>query len=208
MWAGRDRSPANPCFLFPRDCRGLLAFSSGLLERAQRHWAVRCWRRGRWWWSIVLPLPLFFLLTSLQVFLVPVVRPVTADNPDFKAVIKKGNTRKEKIIFKSLCEFDSTFRRKGISLAHVLSFYWIGKAYSYQEPEMNLQCEAHTNRKHQANQTLPLTHTTFFSIVAEPHLTPVPCSCNAHSVKGQWWQLWAHLFCANLKITGEFQRRI
>lgn len=44
---------------------------------------------------MVLPLSLVFLLISLQVFPVLVVRPVTADHPDIKVFIKKANTRKE-----------------------------------------------------------------------------------------------------------------
>lgn len=70
---------------------------------------------------MVLPLPLFLLFISLQMFPVPVVRMVTADNPDTKVFIKKANTRK--FIFNRSYEFDLTFRRKGISLVHMFSFY-------------------------------------------------------------------------------------
>lgn len=71
---------------------------------------------------MVLPLPLFLLFISLQMFPVPVVRMVTGDNPDTKVFIKKANTRKEKFSFNRLYEFDLIFRRKGISLAHMFSF--------------------------------------------------------------------------------------
>lgn len=69
---------------------------------------------------MVLPLPLFLLFISLQMFPVPVV---TGDNPDTTVFIKKANTRKEKFSFNRLYEFDLIFRRKGISLAHMFSFY-------------------------------------------------------------------------------------
>lgn len=144
------RSPSNPAFFCPRDSRRLLPFPTGLSGRAQRHCAVRCWGRGRWWCTLLLPLPLVFLSISWRLFLVPAVRPVAADNPDIQVFISKANTKMEKIIFNSAYNLDLTFRRQPIPLSQVFSFYCMTKSYRNQEPKLDFQHGTHLSKKHQA----------------------------------------------------------